>query len=368
MSELQNVQHMLEEAKGAASAGDLALADALLQDVAGIQEAELGSLHPELANTINNLAIVAEMEGRLEDAESYYRRAAAITAASLPADDPIVASSRKHLEDFCREHGLLVDLPAVTPTEPRLQYGSDSLADDPIVTSAPVGVAEIDLAGQSSTHAPDTPSVPRSTTDTVDRSSAPATTGTRSLALVVIALVALVGVVLLVMRPWSDHESTPDQQAAPAATAAPQPEPPQTATPASSPSEQPQPPTAAARDDHSTPPAATRASGEMSLVTAQLCQTFSAGGNWRCDPAAQSVPPGPIVLYTRVKSPRQAVLIHRWFRGDTLRQTSRLTIQANPTDGYRTYSRQTVRSGEDWRVEVKNTAGDLLYEQRVSVR
>ena len=194
MSELQNVQHMLEEAKRAAGAGDLALADALLQDVAGIQEAELGPLHPELANTSNNLAIVAEMEGRLRDAETYYRRAAAITSASLPADDPVVASSRKHLEDFCREQGLPLDLPAVTTsTEPRLQYGSDVLADDPVVTAAPVGVAERDVAAQSSSDVSDTPPVPRSTTDTVDRSTAPATTGKRSLASVVIGVVVLAG-------------------------------------------------------------------------------------------------------------------------------------------------------------------------------
>jgi hypothetical protein len=105
----------------------------------------------------------------------------------------------------------------------------------------------------------------------------------------------------------------------------------------------------------------------MTLVTSQLCRTFSAG-NWRCEPAGQSVAPGPIVLYTRVRTPRDAIVIHRWYRGDTLRKTARLPVQANPTDGYRTYSRQTVNSGENWRVEVRNTAGDLLYEQRVSVQ
>jgi hypothetical protein len=102
-------------------------------------------------------------------------------------------------------------------------------------------------------------------------------------------------------------------------------------------------------------------------VTSQLCRAFSIGNNWRCDPAGASVEPGPIVLYTRVKSPRDAVVIHRWYQGDTLRKTARLTILANNTDGYRTYSRQTVNRGEDWRVEVRNEAGDVLYEQRVSV-
>ena len=105
MSELQNVQLMLEEAKRAANAGDLASAEARLQDAARIQEAELGPLHPELANTVNNLGIVAEMQGRVPDAETCYRRAVAITSASLPPDDPRVASSRKNLEDFAASAG-----------------------------------------------------------------------------------------------------------------------------------------------------------------------------------------------------------------------------------------------------------------------
>ena len=77
--------------------------------------------------------------------------------------------------------------------------------------------------------------------------------------------------------------------------------------------------------------------------------------------------PGPIVLYTRARSLRDAAVVHRWYRGDTLRQSVKLTIRANPTAGYRTYSRQTVDSG-DWRVEVRSEDGDLLHERRFAVR
>jgi len=90
-------------------------------------------------------------------------------------------------------------------------------------------------------------------------------------------------------------------------------------------------------------------------------------GNWRCDPAHDSVAPGRLVLYTRVKSPRNDTVVHRWYRGDTLRQSVRLAIQANPTGGYRTFSRQSVDAG-DWRVEVRSADGSLLAEQRFSVR
>jgi DUF2914 family protein/tetratricopeptide repeat protein len=376
MSELHSVQHMLEEAKRAANAGELASADVLLQDAARIQEAELGPLHPELANTVNNLAIVAEMEGRLGDAETYYRRAVAIASASLPSDDPMVASSRKNLEDFCRERGLSFDPSAASPAIPHTEHQSDGVAHDQASgeTNTPADV-ELVHAVETSTLKSDTRSAPDSTTDAFDRRrlSAPATATTRSLAVVAIGLVALVAVMLLVTRPWSARESPPHgrtpepAQPAAAETAPPRP------LPAPAPIEQPQPPTVASRDDKSgaaaaSPPAPGRSSGGMTLITSQLCRSLSVGSNWRCDPAGQSAAPGPLVLYTRVKSPRAAVVIHQWYLGGTLRKSARLTILANTTDGYRTYSRQTVKSGEDWRVEVRDAAGDLLYEQRVSVR
>jgi len=60
-------------------------------------------------------------------------------------------------------------------------------------------------------------------------------------------------------------------------------------------------------------------------------------------------------------------VVHRWYQGNTLRQSVKLGIQGNPTEGYRTYSRQTVSDGE-WRVEVRSTDGALLHEQRFAVR
>src|SRR6185295_11874607 len=115
MSELQDAGRMLEAAEQAAVADDLASADELLRTAARIQEAELGPLHPDLANTLNNLAIVAENAGRLGDAETFYRRAVAIASASLPVDHPMTAASRRNLEDFCRAYGLPIDTPATPP-------------------------------------------------------------------------------------------------------------------------------------------------------------------------------------------------------------------------------------------------------------
>src|SRR4051812_11608055 len=173
MSELQNVQHLLEEAKRAADAGDLAAADALLRDVARIQESELGAVHPELANTVNNLAVVAEMDRRLPDAEAYYRRALAIGSASLAADDPVLASSRKNLEDFCREHGLPFDSPgsAVTVTEAADHPLEPVAADHTIVeTKSPLAieVADATVAAPTSTPVVQTLPVADSTAQDLD--------------------------------------------------------------------------------------------------------------------------------------------------------------------------------------------------------
>ena len=114
MTEQQDARHLLERAERAATAGDLVSADELLRDAARIQEEELGPLHPDLANTLNNLAIVAERTGSSSEAETLYRRATAIAAAALPSDHPMIVASRQNLEDFCRARGLSIDAPAVT--------------------------------------------------------------------------------------------------------------------------------------------------------------------------------------------------------------------------------------------------------------
>lgn len=377
MTELQNVPHLLEDAKRAASAGDFASADALLQDAARIQEAELGPLHPELANTVNNLAIVAEMGGRLGDAEACYRRAVAIASASLAPDDPMVASSRKNLEDFCREHGIPVDPPAVVPPAQPSEPRSDEIIHDQVIKEEKtlVRAAAADaapLTAQTAKPAFNTRLIADSRKEAADQLPAPQAATTRSLGLIAIGVLVLAAAVLLVMR-WSSRESPAPTAASEAARPqVAQPAAPPTVVPAPAPTEQPKPPGVASRNDK-TPAAgaggsaAAGSTAGLTLVTSQLCQTLSFGNNWRCDPAGQSVAPGPIVLYTRVKSSRDAIVIHQWYRGDALRKSARLSIHANARDGYRTYSRQTVKSGEAWRVEVRDTNGDLLYEQRVSV-
>jgi DUF2914 family protein/tetratricopeptide repeat protein len=327
MSELRSIREILAEAERAASTGDFLSAESLLRDAAVRQEAELGPVHPDLVNTVNNLAVAAEKSGRLEDAETFYRRAVAIASASLQPDDPKLAASRQNLEDFCRAHGRPIhrsqaieppaNAPVLPPTSPPALQPDFPKALPPISpkrtrapAALPIGVAGLVIFATAMAWLLS----PRHPSTSVPAASHPPAK---------------------VDTPAPPARSVAPAERTPAATVA---------------RTQPAPPTTAG----------------VQLVTVQLCRNFSTE-TFRCNPAADSVPAGTIVLYTRVRSPNDGVIVHRWFRGDALRKTSRLRIGANEAEGYRTYSQQSVDRG-DWRVEVRSAAGDLLYEHRLTVR
>jgi hypothetical protein len=380
MPELQTVPDLLGKAESAAAAGDLASADKLLRAIARIQEDELGPLHPDLANTLNNLAIVAEKTGRTGDAETFYRRAVAIASASLSPDDPMLAASRQNLEDFCRAQGLLIDGPVVSEPPTRdADPEPQAIASKSAVEN--VKAPTVPKAADSHVEIPQPPPAPQPSPISQPspvRDQSPVAQPTPSFAKIAIAIVFLVIAALFVMRPWASRETAaPSPASAPAAPQASEPARPQVQASAQQPSAPPavepaQPPAPAQRVDN--PPATGRprapdaAPESVALVTAQLCRTLSTSGSWQCEAAGDSVAPGRLFFYTRVKSQRNTVVVHRWYRGTALRQSVELEIRANANEGYRTFSRQTVDAGEEWRVEVRSASGDLLHEQRVSVR
>ena len=384
MTELLDARRMLELAERAAVADDFESADELLRSVARIQEAELGALHPDLANTLNNLAVVAEKRGRLSDAETFYRRAVAIATASLPVDHPMIAASRENLEAFCRARGVPIETPALTTLPaPDATPVPDAFPSDDGAGEAgtPVEIKAVE-AGSVAQATPPQPVPPspevRAATPAPSEPPRPAPRRIAgSLAWVAIGVVVVVTATFLATRPWSSRETPAPAPTAVVATpgAAEPAQPPITAPPArDAPAERARPPTVnPQRDPRDTPtnqrPAPSPSSDAVTLATAELCQIFSTSGDgWRCDPAGDQVSPGPMVLYTRVKSATDAVVVHRWYRGDTLRQSVKLATQANMRQGYRTYSRQTVNDGSEWRVEVRSANGDLLYERRFAVR
>ncbi len=338
-------------------AGDFATADLLLRDAARIQEERLGPVHPDLANTLNNLAVVVERTGTAGEAEGLYRRAAAIAKAALPSDHPMVLASRQNLEDFCRTRGLPVDPPViVTPAEPTQQADVIPSTSLPNVSELPAVETDGDTGVRAAI-----PSEP-----------APAATShgaSHARRWLIAGLVILVAAAAILVR----RSSRPDTSSAvpsPATTTQPaEPAPPAIESPSARPGTVAEPPKAATRPEGGSAKTSKPSStGAIAVAVAEVCRTFStSGGKWRCDPISGTVASGPLVLYTRIKSPRDITVTHRWYRGDTLRQSVSLTIRASGTEGFRTYSRQTVNSG-DWRVEVRSADGTVLHEQRFVVR
>src|SRR5262245_13552029 len=102
---------VLAAAEEAAEAGDLQTAERLLREALALQEAKLGLKHADLAETLNNLAVVCERQEKYPDAEHNYRRAHAIAIAALKPGDPAVATSLKNLVEFCVSRGIPIWMP-----------------------------------------------------------------------------------------------------------------------------------------------------------------------------------------------------------------------------------------------------------------
>jgi hypothetical protein len=186
-----------------------------------------------------------------------------------------------------------------------------------------------------------------------------------------------IGAVLLVAFAtwWFGFRQTAaprEEPAAPAASAAPE-------TPAPAPIEQP--PIAEAPASETAAPAARKgpskdpplparsAASGVSVAEAKVCRPLSTS-NWTCTPPASPAAPGVFFFYTRVQSPRDITVQHRWLMNGRLVRSVNLRVGANPGAGYRTYSRNTVSAERrgDWTIELRDAAGALLHEERFTVQ
>jgi len=116
-------------------------------------------------------------------------------------------------------------------------------------------------------------------------------------------------------------------------------------------------------------PAATTRKSPTTVLTAEVCRSLTRTGAWTCAPATGAQDPGVMYFYTRVASPRDTTIEHRWYRDERLEQTVPLRIRANPS-GFRTYSQTRIsanRAGK-WKVEVRSQDGELLDEKTFAVR
>jgi Protein of unknown function (DUF2914)/Tetratricopeptide repeat len=319
---------LIDAAEKAAGAGDYASAETLLRDAARAQEASLGPLHPDLANTLNNLGVVCEITGKAVDAEQYFRRALTIATTALDPEHPFVITSRTNLRDFCEVRGIPLDVAKPAPEE----------AVKP---------------------APEEPVKPAPEAKPYDPVAESKRLFTR-LALGALGPIAMLMIVLSAGLPRLgalDHATSPppipvDSPPAPVAVDA-----------------QPDPAPAPAKESVepvTTTPQAQTPERPM-VVDARLCASLD---DWLCDPTDRPVPPGQLFFFTRVLSGFDTTVQHRWYLNNRLYYTVDLRILASPAIGYRAFSRNRM-SGESagsWRIEVRTEDGTLLHEERFIVR
>src|SRR4030095_10125118 len=99
MTQVLDPTTMIEAAQTDVAAGDYPTAERLCREAAALQETTHGSSHPDLASTLNNLALVYEQTNQIAEAEQTYRRAHAVAVASLLPGPPFVAPIRKTVVD-----------------------------------------------------------------------------------------------------------------------------------------------------------------------------------------------------------------------------------------------------------------------------
>ena len=347
MPESREARSVVAAAEQAAAAGDYASAEQLLRDAARLQEADLGPLHPDLANTLNNLGIVCEITNKPADAELCYRKAYAIATAVLPPDHPFATTSRKNLTDFCEARGRPIESPIAIPANAGEQEPQVVSAVRPHVRAVPAELLRFALRGFS-----------------------------LSFTILVLSLCGLVLVILIAASPWLRSNGHADSSPVSASSSP---------TESSAPRREPAPSIAAPKQvmantrgsDTATRGRTSAASAPApTLASASLCrglsteESLSSAGDWRCDPASRPVNSGALFFYTRLKSPTDTTVQHRWYRDDRLYQAVALPIGANQRNGYRTYSKHTMNSSSagNWRVELRSSDGALLHEERFVVR
>ena len=101
MADAHDPRSVIEQAERAAGAGDYLAAERLLRDAASRQEAALGPFHPDLVNTLNNLAVVYETIDQPADGTLLSARVP-IAMTSLAARSPVCRDERKKLQGFLR--------------------------------------------------------------------------------------------------------------------------------------------------------------------------------------------------------------------------------------------------------------------------
>jgi DUF2914 family protein/tetratricopeptide repeat protein len=342
--------------------GDLSGAERLLREAAAIQEVTLGSDHPDLASTLNNLAFVCEHTHNIADAERNYRRAHSIAVASLGPRHPFVATSVKNLVDFCAAHDIPIWKPPAETSDP------DASVSPHVAATSDADISELDVAEAEAAADWDVDTLPEPV-------PAAGSIHARSIGVAALALVIIVGVAFTTMR-WRGasppREAPRSSSTTPVAASEAAPPAAVDAAPAVAPapvdraeprekSER-----AAPHDTRGTPQQA------VTVLNARLCDRLVKQGSpdWQCSSSTSVLRPGTYSFYTRLLTSASTTVEHRWYRDGRVHQVMRLRITPNPSGGYRTYSSNTISSERagNWTVELRGADGTLLHEERFVVR
>jgi hypothetical protein len=344
MTDVLDPVPMIEAAQQAAAAGDYSEAERLLREAAAIQEHSLGPLHPDLASTLNNLALVCERTNKFDDAEQGYRRAHAIAVASLSPGHPFVTTSLKNLVDFCTAH----EIPFWKP--PAAVSADETSSPEPAAEAPPEPVP---------VHAPGRTWPPR------------------TIAVAALGVALVIAVAFVVQRRGLTDTSNPlpQVQNRPSTNDSPAPS---VTTPA--PTDKDQPPVTVEKRAATTPapverpnaPETGSTSASVSVLNAQVCRGLDRRGSpdWQCAPVNGDAAAGTYMFYTRLLTNAETTVEHRWYRGERVHLVRRLRVAASPGRGYRTFSSNTIspeRAG-DWKVELRGADGTVLWEEHFVIR
>jgi hypothetical protein len=345
MTDVLDPAPLLEAAQQAAAAGDYSEAERLLREAVAVQEVSLGPLHPDLASTLNNLALACERTNKFDEAERDYRRAHAIAVASLSPGHPFIATSLENLVDFCAAH----EIPIWKSPAAR--------SDDETSSPEPEADAQAE------------PGLP---VYTLGRTWSP-----RTIALTALGVAVVVAVAVAVRGRGTTDASDPLPQAQTMSSAN---DSPATSTTTPALLDKPQPTvtlkrradTTSAPVERPNPPETSITSASVSVMTAQLCSALEKRGSpdWQCAPVTGDRQPGTYIFYTRLLTNVDTTVEHRWYRGEREHQVRRLRVAASPGRGYRTFSSNTIspeRAG-DWKVELRGADGTVLWDKHFVIR
>ncbi len=417
-------------ASDAASSRNFPAAAALLRQVLELQTTMLGPDHADLAPTLNNLGLMLERSGDTAEAGRCYRRALAVATLAHGRDAPSVRVSQANLAAFYREFGADDNhdpnvspggLDDFAPTAP-LHAPDASAAPAPAMTADPEPLAEELLTRQPAplpaalppTRLPATrpwrnpeavvaiASEPEVRLPIFAARRPPAPLPAQAMRPLFVPqeaptwpwrrtaggmLVLALGLVLAGVPAWWLRGSSPVGSQPEAAVVARG-----IGTSGNTPEEGPiaegeaaeaavtedgsEPVTAPATADEthtawpSTPDVAP-SSPTLRVAEAGLCAVLSTGSEpWSCEPTRDTVRGGSVYYYTRVASPRDELIRHRWTRDGQLVQMVILRILTNSDEGYRTFSRQSgpLLEAGTWQVALLAPDGRVLDETEFIVR